>query len=63
MPADADTIRTVATILALGAGLGTFTWKAFEMVEGAITADTKLEIAIWLLGIEISPKLTSLVSG
>ena len=36
--------------LVAGATLGGIVWKFFERVEGVLNEDTKLEIAVWLLG-------------
>lgn len=59
MPVDSDTIKTVATILAVGAAFGTFVWKGFEMLENTLTEARKFEIAVWLVGIELGPQIAS----
>lgn len=45
-------INSPPGVLVAGATLGGIVWKFFERVEGLLTDDTKLEIAVWLLGIE-----------
>jgi hypothetical protein len=32
-------------------------WKFFERVEAVLKEDTKLEIAVWLLGVKVGPKV------
>jgi hypothetical protein len=39
--------------LVAGATLGGIVWKFFELVEAVLNEDTKLEIAVWLLGIKV----------
>jgi hypothetical protein len=43
--------------LAAGAGLGGIVWKFFERVEAVLRDDTKLEIAVWLLGVKVGQKV------
>lgn len=45
-----------------GAVLAGLVWKFFERVETLLTADTKLRIAVYLLGVRSSEKLESLPS-
>jgi len=43
--------------LAAGAALAGIVWKFFERVEAVLNEDTKLEIAVWLLGVRIDQKV------
>ena len=45
--------------LAAGFVLAGIVWKFFERVENLLTEDTKLEIAVWLLGVRVGPRLKS----
>src|SRR5258708_6315659 len=40
--------------LAAGGVLAGIVWKFFERIEAILTEETKLRIAVWLLGLEIS---------
>jgi len=53
----ADALTTITKLLqspprqlAAGGVLAGIVWKFFERVESVLTEDTKLEIAVWLLG-------------
>ena len=60
-----DTLTTITHLinsppglLAAGAALAGIVWKFFERVEAVLNEDTKLEIAVWLLGRKtVSPTL------
>jgi hypothetical protein len=43
--------------LAAGCVLAGIVWKFFERVEAVLTDQTKLEIAVWLLGVKIGQKV------
>jgi hypothetical protein len=43
--------------LAAGGVLAGIVWKFFERVETVLTDDTKLEIAVWLLGVKVGEKV------
>jgi hypothetical protein len=43
--------------LAAGGVLAGIVWKFFERVEAVLTDQTKLEIAVWLLGVKIGQKV------
>src|ERR1035438_8299153 len=43
--------------LAAGGVLAGIVWKFFERVEAVLTDQTKLEIAVWLLGVKVSQKV------
>ena len=43
--------------LAAGAVLAGIVWKFFERVEAVLTENTKLEIAVWLLGVKVGQKV------
>ena len=52
-----DALNSIANLvesppgqLAAGGVLAGIVWKFFERVEAVLTDDTKLEIAVWLLG-------------
>ena len=54
----ADTLDTITKLiqsppgqLAAGGVLAGIVWKFFERVEAVLTENTKLEIAVWLLGV------------
>jgi hypothetical protein len=60
----ADAFDTVTKVvqsppgqLAAGAALGGIVWKFFERVEAVLKDDTKLEIAVWLLGVKVGEKV------
>ena len=60
----ADTFTTVTTLinsppgqLVAGGVLAGIVWKFFERVEAVLTVDTKLEIAVWLLGVKVGQKV------
>src|SRR5450432_3741568 len=42
--------------LAAGGVLAGIVWKFFERVEAVLTENTKLEIAVWLLGVKVGQK-------
>jgi hypothetical protein len=42
---------------AAGGALAGVVWKFFERVEAVLTDDTKLEIAVWLLGVKVGQKM------
>jgi len=59
-----DTLTIITTFihsppgqLAAGATLGGIVWKFFERVEAVLNDDTKLEIAVWLLGMKVGQKM------
>jgi|SRR5476649_212889 hypothetical protein len=43
--------------LAAGGVLGSIVWKFFERVEAVLKDGTKLEIAVWLLGVKVGQKV------
>ena len=43
--------------LAAGAVLAGIVWKFFERVEGLLTEQTKFEIAVWLVGVQVGQKV------
>jgi hypothetical protein len=43
--------------LAAGGVLADIVWKFFERVEGVLSDQTKLEIAVWLLGVKAGRKV------
>ena len=43
--------------LAAGGVLAGIVWKFFERVEAVLTEQTKLEIAVWLLGVKVGEKV------
>src|ERR1700677_1973595 len=43
--------------LAAGGVLAGIVWKFFERVEAVLTENTKLEIALWLLGVKVGQKV------
>ena len=60
-----DTLTTITKLinsppgqLAAGGVLAGIVWKFFERVESVLNEDTKLEIAVWLLGVRVTPKLS-----
>ena len=60
----ADTLATITKLiqsppgqLAAGGVLAGIVWKFFERVEAVLTENTKLEIAIWLLGVKVGQKV------
>jgi hypothetical protein len=61
-----DTLTTITKLiqsppgqLAAGGVLAGIVWKFFERVEAVLTDQTKLEIAVWLLGVKVGQKLES----
>jgi hypothetical protein len=59
-----DTLTTITTFinsppgqLVAGAALGGIVWKFFDRVEAVLNDDTKLEIAVWLLGVKTASKV------
>jgi hypothetical protein len=57
----ADTLTTITKIvnsppgqLVAGGVLAGIVWKFFERVDAVLTDQTRLEIAVWLLGVQIS---------
>jgi hypothetical protein len=60
----ADSITTITHLinsspgqLAAGAVLAGIVWKFFERVESVLNENTKLEIAVWLLGVKVGQKV------
>src|ERR1700732_3199583 len=60
----ADTLTTITNLinsppgqLAAGGVLAGIVWKFFERVEAVLKDDTKLEIAVWLLGAKVGEKV------
>jgi len=56
----ADALTTITKLinsppgqLAAGGVLAGIVWKFFERVEAVLTDQTKLEIAVWLLGVKV----------
>ena len=43
--------------MAAGGVLAGIVWKFFERVEAVLTENTKLEIAVWLLGVKVGQKM------
>jgi hypothetical protein len=59
-----DTFTTISRLinsppgqLAAGGVLAGLVWKFFERVEAVLTDQTKLEIAVWLLGVKVGQKV------
>jgi hypothetical protein len=59
-----DTLTTITHLinsppgqLAAGGVLAGIVWKFFERVESVLKDDTKLEIAVWLLGVKVGQRL------
>src|ERR1035438_1883470 len=59
-----DTLSTITHLiqsppgqLAAGGVLAGIVWKFFERVEAVLTDQTKLEIAVWLLGVKVGQKV------
>jgi hypothetical protein len=59
-----DTLTTISHVinsppgqLAAGGVLAGIVWKFFERVEGVLNENTKLEIAVWLLGVHASEQV------
>jgi len=59
-----DTLTTITKLinsppgqLAAGGVLAGVVWKFFERVEAVLTERTKLEIAVWLLGVKVGQKV------
>src|ERR1700733_9157588 len=60
----ADALTNITTIinsppgqLVAGGVLAGIVWRFFERVESVLNEDTKLEIAVWLLGVKTAGKL------
>lgn len=60
----ASTLETITKLiqsppgqLAAGAALAGIVWKFFERVEGVLKDQTKLEVAAWLVGVRVGPKV------
>src|SRR5579863_10022948 len=60
----ADTIDIITKLiqsppgqLAAGGVLAGIVWKFFDRVEAVLTDNTKLEIAVWLLGVKVGQKV------
>src|SRR5258708_24248775 len=60
----ADALTTITKLinsppgqLAAGGVLAGIVWKFFERVEAVLTDQTKLEIAVWLVGVQIGQKV------
>jgi hypothetical protein len=65
-----DTLTTITNLItsppgqiAAGGVLAGVVWKFFEKIEGVLTDNTKLEIAVWLLGVNTTEKLRGWRSG
>jgi hypothetical protein len=65
-----DTLTTVTNLinsppgqLVAGGVLAGIVWKFFERVESVLNDDTKLEIAVWLLGRQQKQQLAKLLSA
>ena len=61
-----DTLTTITNLinsppgqLVAGGVLAGIVWKFFERVEAVLNEDTKLEIAVWLLGVKVGKKVQS----
>ena len=59
-----DTLTTITKLinsppgqLAAGGVLAGIVWKFFERVEAVLTDQTKLEIAVWLVGVKVGQKV------
>jgi hypothetical protein len=59
-----DTLTTITKLitsppgqLVAGGVLAGIVWKFFERVESVLNEDTKLEIAVWLLGVKVAQKV------
>jgi hypothetical protein len=52
-----DFIIKPSAPFAAGVVLFTVVWGFFKGVESVLTDDTKLEIAVWLLGVKVGQKL------
>jgi hypothetical protein len=59
-----DTLTTITNFInsppgqvVAGAALAGIVWKFFERVESVLNENTKLEIAVWLLGVKIGQKV------
>ena len=59
-----DTLTTITNLinsppgqLVAGGVLAGIVWKFFERVESVLNEDTKLEIAVWLLGVRVEQKM------
>ncbi len=50
-------IQSLPGQLAAGGVLAGIVWKFFERVEAVLTDNTKLEIAVWLLGVKVGQKV------
>src|SRR5713101_5946387 len=60
----ADTLTTITNLInsppgqvLAGSALAGIVWKFFERVEAALNEDTKLEIAVWLLGLKTAERI------
>jgi len=60
----ADALTTISKLinsppgqLAAGGVLAGIVWKLFERVEAVLNENTKLEIAVWLLGVKVGQKV------
>jgi hypothetical protein len=49
--------------LAAGGVLGGIVWKFFARVEAVLTENTKLEIAVWLLGVKVAPRWQTVIGA
>jgi len=61
-----DTLTTITTLItsppgqiAAGGVLAGIVWKFFEKVEAVLTDETKLEIAVWLLGLDFKKRVAN----
>lgn len=51
-------VNSPGGVLTAGAVLAGLVWKFFERVEAVLTENTKLEVAVWLLGVKpLGPKI------
>jgi hypothetical protein len=61
VPFDFETVQRIINSppaqLAAGGVLAGIVWKFFERVEAVLTDDTKLEIAVWLLGAKVGDQI------
>jgi hypothetical protein len=52
-------INSPPGVVVAGAALAGIVWKFFERVEAVLTENTKLEIAVWLLGVKLGRAVES----
>jgi hypothetical protein len=51
-------INSPPGVLIAGGAFGGMVWKFFERVEAGLTARTKFEIAVWLVGVELGKTIS-----